>query len=366
MQLIKRLLLIVIPGVLFNAWPAAAQQLYFPPADGQWETVDPAAVGWDPARLAAALELAGPRQSSGVLILHGGRILAERYWSMADAPNGYANFVTGHDAAGRVIEDVASAQKSVVAVLTGIAQERGLLNIDEAVSRYLGQGWSKTEINDEQQITIRHLLSMTSGLKEDLSFDAAPGSKWFYNTPAYHMVMRVVTAAAGSDRDTITRDWLTGKLGMRDSSWTARPWASADIAVGFSTTARDLARFGLMIQAGGKWGNEAVLADQDYLQAMLTPSQSLNPAYGFLWWLNGQSYSLAPGARVPRIEGPLITSAPADLVTMQGAADRKLYLVPSLNLVVTRLGFSGELDGESFNKAFWTALSAAAPAASAR
>jgi len=204
---------------------------------------------------------------------------------------------------------------------------------------------------------------MTSGLSTDLRMQAAPGTTWLYNTPAYHLIMRVVSAATNMDRDQLTHNWITGKLSMLDSSWTTRPWASADIGVGFSTSARDLARFGLMIQAGGKWGNQTVIQDTQYIDAMLSPSQSLNPAYGYLWWLNGQDFSIQANARASRVNGDLIPEAPRDLVAMQGAEDRKLYLVPSLNLVVTRLGYSGAEGGEGFNEAFWRALMMAAPEA---
>ena len=53
---------------------------------------------------------------------------------------------------------------------------------------------------------------------------------------------------------------------------------------------------------------------------------------------------------------PLIPSAPPDLVAMQGRNDRKLYSIPSLGLVITRLGDYGIADGVSFNDAFWQAL----------
>lgn len=52
----------------------------------------------------------------------------------------------------------------------------------------------------------------------------------------------------------------------------------------------------------------------------------------------------------------MIAVAPRDLVAMQGALDRKLYLVPSLDLIVTRLGSTGKADDTGFNDAFWTAL----------
>jgi CubicO group peptidase (beta-lactamase class C family) len=350
----RLLCLVALVGLLVTE-AASAQSTYFPPDDGTWERVDPGSVGWDAAGLSAALDLAGRRHSSGVLILHDGRIMAERYWELETPSRGYVVGVQGTDAAGRAIEDVASAQKSVVAVLVGIAQERGLLTLDDPVTTHLGRGWSKASPTWERAIMISHLLSMTSGLATDMTFQADPGTEWLYNTPAYHYVMRVVEAVTGQDRNAVTREWLTGLLGMRHSSWTPRPWANAAIGVGLSTTARDLARFGLMIQAGGRWGDQIVV-DTEYLREMLSPSQSLNPSYGYLWWLNGQDFRLAANARATRTNGPLIPSAPADLVAMQGARDRKLYRVPSLGLIVTRLGDAGRADGVNFNDAFWSAL----------
>lgn len=330
--------------------------LYFPPDAGPWERVEPASVGWDAAGLSEALEVAAARRSSGVVILLGGRILAEGYWTPTGTSRGYSNYVVGADEAGRVIEDVASAQKSVAAVVAGVAVERGLLDLDDPVTAHLGAGWSKASPEQERRITVRHLLTMTSGFAEDLTFQAEPGTRWLYNTPAYHNVMRVVEAVTGRDRNAVTQEWIAGRLGMRHSAWTLREWADPAIGAAFSTTARDLARFGLMIQAGGRWGDERLFQDGSFLQAMLGPSQALNPAYGYLWWLNGQDFSLAANARATRSDGPLIPSAPADLVAMQGALDRKLYIVPSLNLVIARLGDSGAADDQSFNSAFWTAL----------
>ncbi len=94
---------------------------------------------------------------------------------------------------------------------------------------------------------------------------------------------------------------------------------------------------------------------------MLRPSQQMNPSYGFLWWVNGQASSVSWAATPERTEGALIPSAPADLVAAQGARDRKLYVIPSLDLVVTRLGDVGSVEDSSFNDAFWERLIHAAP-----
>lgn len=350
---------LLLLGLLLTQSLSAAE-LYFPPNAGNWQKADPAAHGWNTGLLSAALDIAGQRNSSGVVILFNGRILAERYWEGPDSAV-YKRFLQGEDAVGHAIEDVASAQKSVVAVLTGMAQERGYLDIDDPVSDYLGTGWSQATPAQEQAITIRHLLSMTSGLGTDFAFVASAGSRWLYNTPVYHSTMRVLVAATGLDRNELTVGWISEPLGMVNTSWTSRPWADAAIAVGLSTTARDLARFGLMIQAGGRWGDAQIIADQSFLTDMLSPSQSLNPAYGYLWWLNGQDFILGTGPAARRSDGAMISAAPADLVAMQGAGDRKLYLVPSMGLVISRLGYTGGEAGDSFNDAFWEALMRAAP-----
>jgi len=340
---------------------ASGQSLYyFPPESGPWESVDPASVGWDAEKLSEALDVAGDRHSSGVVILHNGRILAERHWTLSDPSQAYKYYrqgVAGVDSHGHAIEDVTSVQKSVTAVLVGIAQERGLLHLDDPVSKHLGAGWSQAAPQQEEAITLRHLLSMTSGLAKDMSFEADAGSMWRYNTFAYHSVMRVIEAVTGQDRNAITLEWLTSKLGMKASFWTPRPGADPTIAWGFSTTARELARFGLMIQAGGRWGDQVIIEDSEYLQEMRNSSQPLHPAYGYLWWLNGQEFLLGVDDEVTRQEGSLFPSAPDDLVAAEGVLARRLYIVPSLGLVITRLGDNGRIgDGVSFDEAFWQSL----------
>ena len=334
----------------------SAEKLYFPDANADWETVLPSKAGWDQELLNEALELAGERNSSGVLILHNGRIMAERYWSEPDTSIRYQNFLQGFDSENRAIEDVASAQKNITTALVGMSQARGFLSLEDSVTSHIGTGWSKAAIPQETAITIYDLLTMTSGLASDLTYETEPGERWLYNTPAYHFLMRVVSAATKKPRDVLTQEWLTEPLGMTNSSWPPRPWAGSDIAVGFSTTARDLARFGLLIQAGGRWDKEIIFRDTEFIEAMMTPAQDINPSYGYLWWLNGQEFSLGVTPQAVRRDGPLVPSAPGDLVAMQGALDRKLYLVPSLNLIVTRLGSAGSAGGQSFNEAFWKAL----------
>ena len=336
---------------------SVAEELYFPPAGSEWKMVAPQDAGFDGDKLDAVLEFAGKNKSSGVVILWRGRILAEKYWPLERANGASARYlggVRGKGAGGRVIEDVASVQKSLTAVLVGMARERELVELDKPAADYLGEGWSQASRAQERAITARHLLTMTSGLNDRLGFVAPAGERWSYNSTAYSRVRDCVAKASGKSADEFTREWLTSRIGMNDSSWERRPFAARDPQqnqLGFATTARDLARFGLLILGKGEWSGETLIADKAYLQEMLAPSQKLNPAYGYLWWLNGQEFALRGRRRVP---GPTLPDAPLDLVAANGALGRKCWVAPSLDLVVTRLG--DQPGNRGFDNQFWKLL----------
>ena len=315
--------------------------------------------GWNLPALDALLDYARDQRSSALLIRQGGDIVAERYWTPeAGRPGLYRNLVGAEQAVGGgPVEDVASLQKSVVAVMVGMAEARGLLSLNDAVSAHLGAGWSKAPVEQERAILVRHLLSMTSGLTPALEFEAPAGTRWRYNTRAYSRLLDVLEAAAGEDVASLTRAWITGPLGMTDTSWRRRPWVTADMdanPLGLYASAADLARLGELVLGQGSWQGDQ-LVPADYLRGALQPSQPHNPAYGYLWWLNGRPLRTEPGDSG---HDTLAPAAPGDLAAAQGALGRKVYVVPSLDLVVVRLGDAPDAD---FDRVFWQRLMAAAP-----
>ena len=347
-----------------------ADSLYFPAGSGEWARVEPGAAGWDERALNAALEYAGSTNASGVVVLLDGRILAERRWPVKTTER-YGQMLAGRTARGDALEDVASAQKSVVAFLAGAAAGRRQLDLDAPVDRYLGKGWSKASTPAEAAITVRHLMSMTSGLSDSGDYQVPAGRAWRYNTGMYSRMVAILEKATGSDIETLTQNWLTTPVGMSDSKWVRRAWSAgndAANAIGFVTSARDLARFGLLVLGKGSWNGKDLLGNAAYYSQMLQPSQTLNPSYGLLWWLNGQERVQRAGEAEAR-PGSLIASAPRDLVAALGALDRKCYVVPSIGLVVTRLGAptAGSPTQESnWDCQFWTLLMKAAPRAGTR
>ena len=326
---------------------AGSSDLYFPPVKGAWEKVSPEQAGWNVAKLKRAMEYAGKQNSSGVVILYRGRILTEQYWKVESTKRfSYKYMLIETTSDGRAIEDVASVQKSVISFLAAIAREQGKLDLNRTVTGYLGKGWSKASPKQEEKITVRHLMNMTSGLNEPLEYKHPAGTVWQYNTRAYSKMVPVLTKITGMSINQLTYEWLTAPTGMRESRWEPRRWVQSHHAanmIGFATSARDLARFGLLVLAEGKWGGHAVLKNSKYLLEALQPSQYLKPSYGLLWWLISPSW---------------FPQAPDNAVAALGRLSRIVCIVPSQQLVFTRLG---DQANRNFLRDFWILLSAAMP-----
>jgi CubicO group peptidase (beta-lactamase class C family) len=331
------------------------------PASGPPVITDPVAAGWNVSALADVAAYAESQKTTGFLIIRNRKIIYEHNWPLpADAETFRANFTHGTAPSGALLEDVASQQKSFVAMLAAVAIDKGELDISKTVTSYLGAGWSKASPEQEAAITVRNLMEMNSGLTEQLTYEKPAGSAFFYNTPAYAIMKPVLEAASHQTLDAITHDWLTEPAGMADSGWRQRPAVFADVGnpTGLVTTPRDTAIFGQIVLDGGLAASGKRIVSKQQIDAMFTRTAT-NPAYGHLWWLNGGSYALSPGAKVPRTDGQLIPAAPADLVAALGAMDRKLYIVPSRNLIVVRMGQAAP--DRDFNQQLWTRIMKAAP-----
>ena len=96
------------------------------------------------------------------------------------------------------------------------------------------------------------------------------------------------------------------------------------------------------------WNTDTILHDTAYFRAMKNTSQTFNQAYGYLWWLNGKSSYLGPGVTTP-YAGALAPNAPADMFCALGKDDQKIYIIPSQNMVIVRMGDSA---GDSSSQAF--------------
>ncbi|MEM7370369.1 MAG: serine hydrolase [Bacteroidota bacterium] len=326
-----------VAGSLFS------QSSYFPPIEGEWQTLSPQYAGWEQEGLERVISYCENQTSSGLLIIQNGKILAEKFWNIEEERKKNAFGALSVKTETGFIEDVASIQKSVVSLLIAQAIQKGLLKRSSSVSTYLGNAWSNSTKEEERSITIDHLLSMTSGLANDLTYLVPAGSKWAYNTKAYSILIDVLEKVGKQPIRELTKDWLTDAIGIQDSYWARRP-EGFDNPNGYLATARDLARLALLIQHQGKWGKEDIIGNPDFIAKALRPSQQMNPSYGLLYWLNTNRQ------RIP--------AAPADMISMNGLLNRYVFLVPSLDLVVVRLGNRTE---KGFDKQLWEYLMQAMP-----
>lgn len=319
-----------------------------------WPTVEAKAVGIDTGALADAAEFVRQNNSTCFLVAHASGLVCAEHWHCEEGFGGdkspLAPTFTDDD---RSLEDVASAQKSVVSVLVGIAVEKGLLTVTDSVTDLIGPGWSHASSSQESEITVQHLLTMTSGLDHGGRYAEPPGQVWMYNLgPAWHTLKRVLPAVAGKPLNDLLREWLTGPLGMTESQFVERPavpegrnaigassvYPDGKTFEGFVSSGYDLVRFGQAVCSAVR-GEDELGISSDYFQESLKPSTDLNPSYGYLWWLNGQAFSLAPAQKEPN-QGPMVPSAPDDMVSALGALGRAVHVIPSRQLVVVRMGGS--------------------------
>lgn len=350
MRHVLLLFFLLSPGLAQLA-PAQTSALYFPPTTGNtWATTTPASLGWCQPPLDSLLAYAGRQHTDALLILKDGRLVVEQYYGTYTADS---------------VHYWASAGKSLTATLVGLARQDGLLRLTDSTSRFLGRGWTSTTPAQEGRITIQHQLTMTSGLDDAppapcdnesttpncLLYLAPPASRWAYHTGAYRTLQDVLVQASGANTISgYTNQRLGNRIGMTGL------WVN-DV---FYSKARSMARFGLFILARGAWNGPPILTDTAYFRAMTTPSQPLNRSYGYLWWLNGQPSYRLPGLQA-NLPGPLTPSAPADMIAALGKNDQKIYVVPSLGLVVVRQGASAgapRLALSSFDTELWTRIMA--------
>jgi CubicO group peptidase (beta-lactamase class C family) len=318
-----------------------AQSFYYPPNTGNtWQTMTPSDLGFCQERIDSLYQFLGEKNTKSFILLKDGKIVLEKYF-------------------GSYVQDSiwywASAGKSLSAFLVGQAQDEGLLDISDKTSDYLGLGWTSAPPEKEALITIRHQLTMTSGLNDPgsddnctqpscLTYLADAGTRWDYYNAPYHLVHDVLEEASGLTLNNFTRTRLFDRIGMK-GFWFEH------IMYG---RARDMARFGLLVLANGIWNGDTLLHNQQYLYDMAHSSQDLNKSYGYLWWLNGEESFMLPDLQLV-FPFKLLSNAPDDMFAALGKNDQKIHVVPSKGWVVVRqgndAGFTG-LGGNSVPIAF--------------
>lgn len=299
-------------------------EIYFPSnTNDDWETTALTSLNWNEDKLTSLFGFLEEKNTKSFIILHKGKIVVEEYFN-------------NHNASS--LWYWASAGKTLTTTITGIAQEEGLLNINDKVSDYLGQNWTSISLQKENLITCKHLLSMNSGLDDTLGENVAPenlqyladaGQRWAYHN-VYVKMQNVIENATNQTWANYYNTKLRNKIGMNGG------WINlGDLNVYWSNS-RSMARFGLLMAAKGKWESTQIVSE-NFINEATNISQNINNSYGYLWWLNGKSSYHLPQSQIEFNES-LIPNAPNDMIAALGKNDQKIYIVPSKDLVIIRMG----------------------------
>lgn len=313
----------------------------------------------NPQALQAAGEYSAARRGHSLLVTQRGRTVYENY------SNG-SNAGTAHK--------IYSGTKSFWAVATLVAAQEGLLDLDEPASKTIGE-W---RTDGRKDITIRELLNFTSGLDPNFRLHSrsqtdrnaaalkttvvAPRGKAFTYGPSHGQVLceilRRKLATRGEKpfgylRRTVIDPLAIGRFEIRDDSK-----GNPLVASGFQLTARQWSKFGHLLLGRGSYNGRVIVPERQFDQ--LLRGSRANQAFGLCLWLNKGARS--PAARDPDIEdmleepwqkqnwrGACIASdAPADLYAAVGSAYNRLYVIPSLDVVIVRQGQNAKFSDAEF------------------
>jgi len=221
------------------------------------------------------------------------------------------------------VNPLCSTWKSILSITLGICLDKGIIkDIDEPVSRYLPQ-FSQNIERWHRLITIRHLLTMSSGIHfvggvhyhcpmmeqmrrtkdwiehiADVQMIAMPGTKFLYKEWDVILLSALIGKACGGLAWDIAWEYLYKPLGINGDKWLVQSKGklnyNCDLERGLpedsytQMTAKNMAKVGRLMLNGGVWEGQRIVSEA-YVNGSVTPSQA-NNGYGYLWWLSGYGY----------------------------------------------------------------------------
>jgi len=266
--------------------------------------------------------------TTAVIVVKGGKIVAERYRPGFGVHAGYRTWSTA---------------KSITAALMAIAAKQGLLDLDARASI---PEWAYPG-DPRQAITYKQLLWMSSGLfsggantyavyfgGEDVvsavtttALEVAPGTRWKYANNDTLLLLRALRHRLGDDLRYLRfpYDELLHPIGMYHTRMEVDHLGNFVGSSQVYTTARDLARFGLLLATDGMWNGKRLLPE-GWVKFSASPAPTKPPeagqfGYGAQFWLLDQM----PGV-------------PAGTYTTAGNKGQFVTVVPGRDLVIVRTG----------------------------
>jgi CubicO group peptidase (beta-lactamase class C family) len=241
------------------------------------------------------------------------------------------------------------------------------IDLDSPVYDLIPEGRPLTDPR-KANIKLKHLLSMTSGIpgeshgitgiavtpgKGEFEFAlgnepnrfgisaatmaAEPGERWDYSDAAFAHLSLIFAKVAGREIGEYMKERVFQPIGVQNFGWDLQggaghigPHTNAHSGLRFS--ARDFARLGYLMAHDGVWNGKQIVQNW-WIELATRSSQNLNRSYGYTFWVNTN------GTQWPAV--------PKDAFAFQGYGSNRCYIVPSLDLVVVRLGYAPPVWNES-------------------
>jgi len=211
------------------------------------------------------------------------------------------------------LHDMRSVSKSIVSTCIGIAIAQGKIkSVDQAIFDFF-EDYQRFNNEGREELTIKHLLNMTSGLKwnEEVPYNnpenseiqminsgdgigfvlsrelvAAPGAVWNYNGGTTELLAELILRVSGQNIHEFAKEFVFKPLGIDRSEWTISPATNTPAAAsGLRLTSIDMLKYGILYQNGGKWGDLQIIP-KGWVQESFKPHLELPfGSYGYQFWI---------------------------------------------------------------------------------
>ena len=244
------------------------------------------------------------------------------------------------------VHDLRSATKSITSALVGIAIDKEYIeNVNQpAFASITGYSEFKNWVDGKNDIQIKHLLTMSSGLAcndsdftspgneeymyrqadwvkyiLDLRLTSQPGSNWAYCTGGVVSLGAIIEDSSGMQTEDFATNFLFQPLEISNYHWEFTPTGRVDTGGHIHMIPRDMAKIGQLFLQGGLW-NQKRLISQKWVDTSTTPHILTNEGYhyGYLWWRG-------------RIDSH-------DFYFAGGNGGQYIAILPTLNMVVVSTG----------------------------
>lgn len=294
----------------------------------------------DIVNFTAAAEYSRRHNGEATLVLHKGKVVFESYY------NGFRR----DDA-----HDLASGTKSFWGVAAVACEADGILRLDDCVSDTIHE-WKRDA--KRRRITIRQLLTMTSGLEPALTAldgprigdkyayacalpcTAKPGSTFAYGASNAFVFGEVLKRKLHRDPVDYLRRRILTPAGSAIGFWRKDRAGNSSMPAGCGMTARNWALYGWLLLSGGKVNGKSIVPAQKL--KLCLQGTAANPAYGLGFWLTAEDPFGAHAGQ------PAMFTAPTGTYMAAGAGNQRLYIIPKRNLVVVHFGKANGFRSDAF------------------